>query len=124
MNELKSLTWKYFWQQKLKEIMIALLIIVGAIFIPYLVGSLIPDYFQLTIMGTDICYIERQVNCGLGFWEHWVTGLLIVLFGGLIISLIIKGIYEWIKSNWTKASERASEELNYDNPNESILDLR
>lgn len=110
-NELKSLTWKYFWQQKLKEIIIVLLMIVGVIFIPYLVGSLIPDHANMFILHEGVCFIEKQIDCGLGFWEHWFQGFVIVFFGGIIIGLIIKGIYEWIKSNWKKADGRARDEL-------------
>ena len=127
MNELKKLTWKFFWQQKLKEIMIALVIVLAFIFIPYLVGTLLPDQAQITISATNPCYLDPQIDCGLGFWDYWVTGIFISLMGGFIIALVIEGLSRWIKSNWKKASQRANEELDSFNeeitPEEGVLDL-
>ena len=121
MSELRKLTWKYFWQQKAKEMIIALLILVAVIFIPYFVGTLFPDYALLTTTQSSQCFINRQVDCGSGFWEHWITGLFPLAFGGLFLGLIIKGIVILIKSNWRKAERRAEDELR--KVNEAIADL-
>ena len=97
MSELKKLTWKYFWQQKLIEIMIALVIIAALIIVPYLVGNLIPDWAQIIISADSPCYVNHELDCGLGFWEYWITGLLVSVMGGIIFGLIGKGVYEWIR---------------------------
>ena len=91
MNKERSLTWKYFWQQKWEEIEVPFWLIIGSgIFIFF-------------------CYV-------VVYAEEWnwqskvllVYGILIVLF--LLIEDIIS-IYEWVKSNWKKAKGRAKKEM-------------
>lgn len=95
MNELKKLTWKYFWQQKWKEIKPALLGISFLIFVA-LIG------FGLGSAPHGEIYSMKMIIVGtiiLGCW----------LVYGLI--QLIKVICKWIKSNWQKATERAIKDL-------------
>ena len=92
MNELKKLTWPYFWEQKAKEVMIASLIMVAIIFIPYFIG---------------IWMLDNQP-----IYDYWMAGFMVCFFVGLFLFFIVRLILEWIKSNWKKASSRAEEKLN------------
>ena len=121
MSELKKLTWKYFWEQKLIEVIIGLVIIAAIMFISYLVGICLPDWQQITIGPDNPCYLNHELDCGLGFWDYWITGLLMSVMGGIILGLIGKGLYEWIRFNWEKASSRAEKKL--DKVDEELYDL-
>ena len=117
-NELKLLTWKYFWQQKFKEIIIALLIIVALIFVPYFVGHLVPESWVVAL-GTSYdnpCH-DVSIPCKLGFWNYW--------FGGVLPTILLVAVFflsrELAKSNWRKAGRRAEEELR--RVDEELVDL-
>ena len=104
-NELKSLTWKYFWQQKWEEVKS-----VWEEAWPGLVGISTFLAFVITLAGV-------------------LSGTIIAIIIGIclfipIIIFLMGMIIRWLKSNWTKADERAREELEYNKHNEGILDLR
>jgi len=113
MNELKKLTWKYFWQQKFKEIMMPITLALALMFMPYLIGQVIPD----NILNYLIEFGWAEIPIELTFSYYWGAGFLllipIVLIGGLSYGVITE-IIKWLKSNWRKAEMRAKTELVYD----------
>lgn len=82
-QEIKSLTWKYFWQQKWKEIKKGLKLL-GIILL------LMPVMF---LIGWLI--------------ENHIIIFSVIFFSGISIYLL----FIWIKENWQRASKRAKEEL-------------
>lgn len=105
MNKLYRLTWKYFWQQKVKEVSLLILITGSITLLPYYLGRL-----ALLIFGKEkICKISGldSYNCILRYDHLWDIGFIVLL----IILIIILVIYQWIKSNWKKAKRRAEKEI-------------
>ena len=100
-HKFKELTKKYFWQQKLTEIGLFILIAIGVVVAIYISG-LIVKMLDPELLGINIFV------CG-------VIGLLLFAFMGVMVFFIGGGIYvgikEWIKSNKEKAEERARKEL-------------
>ncbi len=95
MSEIRKLTWKYFWQQKWKEVKGPLTmgsVLIGILFLLFGLGF--PG-------GPEVHSIKLLIIGGaiLGFW------ILIGILG--LIELFCK----WIKSNWQTATERAISEL-------------
>lgn len=103
-QRLKSLTWKYFWQQKWDEIKPFFLIILGftALWtIPEAMGLILLSQFP------NIFSINNNLSYGINAWTRGFTFL-----GALILfCLVIGSIIYWIKSNWQKAKERAQKEI-------------
>jgi len=100
MNELRILTWKYFFKQKWKELKEDLGLI---IFISIMVSFIFMFIGFFPIEGVGIGLSPILGFIGVGIISFWI------LIG--IINLIIL-ICKWIKSNWVMASERAEQELN------------
>lgn len=104
-KQLRSLTWKYFWEQKLEEagkpILIGLLILV----IPLI--PLIPLLF------TDIQATNELGTIGNFFYNYLISFMAcaIVFVFLLAIYSIIEGLIKWIKSNWKKARRRAKHQV-------------
>ncbi len=95
MNELKKLTWKYFFQQKWKEINSPLhIVLVFSGFLLLLIGFGFPSE-------PSLYSIKMIIAAGiiLGFF---------VLEG---FYKLIKAFFKWIKDNWQKATERAIHKL-------------
>lgn len=91
MNKIRKQTWKYFWQQKLKEVsltLLGLIIFYGFMNLTSIIHKIKLDSFE---------------NVGICFC--------ITLFGLMVIILIVAVIYSWISSNWERAEERAREKL-------------
>jgi hypothetical protein len=106
-EELKSLTWKYFWRQKITEILLFLIITPAVIFIPYLLGHNIGD--NMSSWCRNNLYGD-EVPCNIYF--QWFEGLgYIVLIAGTLFVLAFFG-YLWISSNWERAKKRARQDLN------------
>lgn len=98
-QRLNELTWKYFWNQKLYELSKFLVVILGIIFVPYLVGLVFNFYLNGEI-----------TNC----FDIWIVGIcvLTIIFITLALIYIIFMLFiNWIKSNWEEAEERAREDL-------------
>ena len=111
MTYYKQKAIKYFIQQKVIEILIGLVIIAAIIFIPYLIGSFLPDTWNISYT------TELTEPYNFEFWEYWFTGILSILCGILIVLLIWMVIYGpyllikyWIETNWDKAKYRAMTE--------------
>lgn len=101
-EQIRQRTWKYFWQQKIKEISYATLFILWIFFVPLLFGSLILNEESKFCSGPwDI--VEE---CSTG--DHWIFGF------NILASISIIGFFGWllIKLNWDKAEERAMEDFN------------
>ena len=119
----KSLTWKYFWQQKAKEIILTLLIIGIIIFIPYILGHNIGDGEDIDCGGEFIKTVFKDVPfTSQNYWalnecltiEEWAEGciyILIITIGVFVLWIILTILYDvigyWLNSNWEKASKKA-----------------
>ena len=102
-QKLNSLTWSYFWKQKIVEIL-KFIFIVGLIFIiPYSTGYLVSYNGQ---------YGELDL---ISIWIWGLVVIFFIIFILLILGLAIWAIYDsfrdWIKSNWQKATKRANKDL-------------
>lgn len=108
----RTLIWKYFWQQKLIEVVRVLLIVLAIIFIPFTIGHYIGD--NIDIMCDYNLYSAADCNN----FMQWVEGLFwifVTLIGLYIFSKILIGIFKtlssWVESNWTRARKRAKAEV-------------
>ena len=102
MNELKSLTWKYFKEQKKEEIFEA----IKTIFIAYLVlgwlfGILFFTYFGLTLQDYE----------GYDYNGKWWSFIPLALWSVFIIFILIIHFLSWLNDNWEWAERRAKQEL-------------
>lgn len=106
-KQIRSLTWKYFWQQKWDEtkgFLIGFLIVLGFIFVPYILGI---------IFGVEpaICNLDLVEECNP--FDYWISGLSYcfvgIIFGMSILFIICIGalFYFWIEENWNLAKRRA-----------------
>lgn len=99
-QKIRSLTWKYFWQQKCKE--------VKDVFIGFCSGYLYVGWiFALMFLGimSDSSAIEEFGD--IGNWVYAPLALWLVLFAVVIIGAFIS----WIIENWKKAKKRATKEV-------------
>ncbi len=137
-QQIKSLTWKYFAEQKFMEVGLTILIIASLIFIPYLLGHNIGNnghcyinYGNVTgnsdMLEDNIIFDETTVDeCTLyggnmeyfGYLGQWFEGVFYVFFGTLLVCflcfilfLICSIIYDWLLSNWDKAEMRAKKQV-------------
>ena len=111
-REIRSLTWKYFWEQKIQEVQkftfILLLILLGItamVYIPYLIGHSIGDN-KSKLCGDQNIGTLVIVECDT--LEQWGEGFLYLL----ITSMVIFMIYFWVTSNWEKANKKAKIDIN------------
>lgn len=104
-KELKSLTWKYFINQKLNEIGKLVAITLLVVFIPFFLGNSIGDgYDKMCAELTD-----GTMKCDI--YLTWMEGVLYIIVTGFILIVTIALIWWWIDSNWEKAEKRAKEDL-------------
>ncbi len=110
-EEINSLTWKYFWNQKVKETIIPLLYLL----IGYLIIVGFPAAIGNFLVGTGVAscgYFEIIQECNDTMFFQ--IGLIVIMFTYIILVifkfLLMLPIY-WIKSNWKKAKDRARKEL-------------
>ena len=107
-KELKSLTWKYFWEQKVEEIgkailfvLISLLIISAVVVIPYLLGHFIGDNVS------ELCSEQWDYPEDCEPLYQWFEGFLYLILPALPLFLL----WVWIDDNWRKAKKRATKEM-------------
>lgn len=136
-EQIKKLTWKYFWQQKITEVTLFLLIASAIIFIPYLLGHNIGNnavcvhYYEDSWIGgaVDEEALPFEVSnneCNqlgghleyFGVMPQWFEGVgwiiliaMVMFFFFFTGELIYELIKDWLKANWKKASKRARREL-------------
>ncbi len=110
MNK-EQLTKKYFWEQKRKEVVRVVLIIVGVLLFIYLIGII---SLEINPEGIKMGTLEEPHDStnvfvvGL-FWFVILTALGMAFFVfGYIFYLMLKG---WIDSNWEEAELRVEEEM-------------
>lgn len=101
----RSLTWKYFLQQKFTEIGLFILIALATIFVPYLLGHYIGDNMNFGCGDSNIYESECNV------FIQWIEGLLYLFFGGFVSLVVVALIWGWLESNWEKAKKRAKAEV-------------
>ena len=120
VNKLEnSLTLKYFFQQKITEISLIILIISSIIFIPYLLGHNIGDGESTSCSGEFIRMVyEDSAFTSQNYWElnecsktaEWAEGVLYV-FALAILGFLLYWTYMlmlyWVHCNWEKAKKRA-----------------
>jgi len=107
-QKLEKLTWEFFWQQKIKEIVIAIFIIIGLIFIPTLLGNL-----GISLWGDEfVCGIPSPENaCEVNSVNTWWAGLVVLVVLAIAITILYFLGTLWLTSNWDKATERAKKKL-------------
>jgi len=107
MNKLKSLTWKYFWKQKWKEIANVLFII-----------FIILGVLGLVVQAGWLCKYSNSVECGNSVkcickvpyestFPQWI------MYSGFVTTgiWIMIGLVYWISSNWKEAKRKAKNEI-------------
>ena len=113
-KKLRSLTWKYFWQQKLEEISLG--IIYSSYSILFLsIISMIARSFDSRIMskyGENIICNSENIGC---FIIYMLLGILYLFCIILIIALvffILDSIFgRRIRKKWKKAKKRAKKDI-------------
>jgi len=90
----RSLTWKYFWQQKWKE--------TGFVIIPLSLLLLYRMYRLLSI---------NEVQEFIIFLKDLIVGLLIVGMIALFSLAILVYFIDWLICNWETAKKRAKKEV-------------
>jgi len=131
---INELAWKNFRQQKIREIIIFILIIGIIIMTPYTVGSLVShggyscyiysgsnlsnDYTSNVVGGEEYCNEVGGQYHKLDLINIWSLGLLSILAIAILLAMLlfmVWGTYtmfkDWIKSNWRKANERAVNQI-------------
>jgi len=117
-SQLKSLTWKYFWQQKWQELRLPLLFVIigiGLIFLNISICNANGVFYS----PETICSVEQlaETNTVCGIEAITLNILMMILFlmmEGLIFAGIFFGgrkLVEWLQDNWEKASKRAKQNL-------------
>ncbi len=107
-KELKELSKKYFWEQKINEVLLFILIAGLIIVALFMSGSIM-----------NILYPSDFINVPL--LVAGILGLMFFAFIGFLVFSIFYALYillsEWIESNKEKAERRAKDELGIE-PNE------
>lgn len=102
-KQLNKLTWEYFIEAKIKEIVLTLLIIAAIVFIPYLLGHFIGDNESVWCSDSNDWDIEEECNP----FFNWAEGLIY----SVISFMVIFYLFMWLSSNWKKAEKKAKKEL-------------
>ena len=110
MNK-EQLTEKYFWEQKRKEVITIVSILVGALILIYLIGiiSLKINPEGLNVGSKEEPNYSTNVFAVGFFWSIilFVLGLILFMFG-YMFRLMFK---TWIEANWQKAKLRVEEAM-------------
>ena len=113
-KQIRQRTWKYFWEQKIKEIakfLGWLILIAVGIFVIVIILYYLGKLSYLIIDFT--CYTNSSIDCLLEYVFSGTLTLIILFIGGLFLWLIFyEGLYQvWIVPNWEKASKRAKKDF-------------
>lgn len=104
-TQLKSLTLKYFWQQKVQEIYAFIIIVAVVIIFPWSLGNMIGDGYDV------MCGEYNDVIEGCSTLLTWVEGIFHLMMVWILSLFLWLFIWPWIENNWERASMRAEEEL-------------
>jgi len=107
-QKLRALTWKYFFEQKWKEIVDFFNEQGGPLWaISFLIGIFLQCFWVTNIeKGVPFCATAGIIGlCIMGFW----------VMIGLILAII--SICKWLSLNWKQAKERAKEEIKKNDKN-------
>lgn len=111
-ERINELTWKYFWQQKVREVSLFLLVVISIIFVPYFSGYFVGDNID------EMCgpYVGIEQECSN--FDMWIEGLayiFMIIVGMALVYIFGSLMYEvfknWIESNWEKAKHKAEKEI-------------
>lgn len=108
-NELRSLTWKYFWQQKFKEVLGFLGIVLLFVLLPFVLGHFVGDNQSSMCAMNGAPYGDVEFECNIFF--QWMEGFFYIVVSFMIIFVLYMIISQWISNNWEKAESRARKEL-------------
>ncbi len=134
----RSLTWKYFWKQKISEVGIVILVIFSILFIPFILGHSIGNNALCLKEGSSVLfsptvdedlYLFSEVSnseCielgghleNFGIILQWVEGSLLLILFCVLVSLVVllmilllDEIADWLYSNWERARKRARSDI-------------
>ena len=109
-EQLDNLFKKYFWEQKITEVSMVVLIVLGFIAVLYISSSI-----SLMIQPEGVSCPKVEGGYCTGIFINGLMGLLLCVFGLGMLFGIGYGIYwiinGWIESNKKKAEKRAKDEL-------------
>ena len=100
-EKLKAMIWDNFWDAKLKEFLLVILLVVVGYVLPMFIGGFLID--NEIIFKQGFCGVEGQCD----FVDKWEAGVLTLFFLFMVgwIPYII------IKSNWDDAKKKAKWDL-------------
>jgi hypothetical protein len=102
-------TIKYFIQQKLIELFLAIVVIFGVTVVPFLL-SFIPTFIGINVIPDEsliICSYGSPSSCaGEMIIVRWGIGWLVLI----VLSLVILALSKLFASNWNKAKKIAEAE--------------
>ncbi len=108
MKSIQNLTWKYFLEQKVFEILLVVgFLLIGwmvVIGVPMALGQSIGDGLDDACSGNYWRNVDAK-ECTNG--DTWFEGFFYLIVIGLII--LVFGV--WFFTNWKKATEKAEEEF-------------
>jgi uncharacterized membrane protein len=105
-EKLKSLAWRFFWEQKAREIGKFFLILIG-------IGAVVAIFILVGYWSVQLGLTRLSEVTGPSGLFYFIVGLLWLMVVGAIVGLIFilaLGFVHWIKSNWEEAQRRAQEE--------------
>jgi hypothetical protein len=115
MNKLDELTWKYFWKQKLKEVLTFVGIIFLIFFIPMIILSMTYAISPKYVTNIASSFVDIEFNLStLRFLEMYGVGIILSFIDIVFVFMIYvfcSIIKEWLEDNWEKARERANKEV-------------
>ncbi len=115
MNQkLKSLTWRYFWQQKIEEVSVTIMYssYLLLLFSIFSVGMRILDNLGINNFdGKAICSSQNFICFVVYGFVGTFFFSLILIFIGLLCYLLNIMFGNWIRNNWKKAEKRARKDL-------------
>ena len=104
-DKLKSLTWKYFIEQKIAEITSFILIVIAIISVSWLVG------WEINILSMGTSLYEPNPNFIMTIMTGFLATILLCISLVVLYNMLSDPILYWIDCNWDKAKKRAEEDL-------------
>jgi len=106
-EKIRSLTWKYFIQQKAREVSKPIIYFLLGIIIPFALSLIcIRDWgWVISLEGPFFAQL-------ILIWLSFAIVSIFLIGIGIAIFRVIKDCFNWIKSNWKKAKAKAKKEVN------------